>query len=113
MLKRLQFLFKLPTKLSARIKEEQYAQVSEILMCTFFRFYSYFNFYSSIYLFFQAVQDYIHAQRVLERYGNMTSFQGIQKDCEMILGDLKQKLRDQFKNKEVFFHTSFVFIIVS
>lgn len=50
--------------------------------------------------FFQAVQDYIHAQRVLERYGNMASFQGIQKDCEMILGDLKQRLRDQFKNKE-------------
>ncbi|XP_034256470.1 vacuolar protein sorting-associated protein 51 homolog [Thrips palmi] len=73
LLKRLQFLFKLPAKLSARIKEEQYAQ---------------------------AVQDYIHAQRVLERYGNMASFQGIQKDCEIILGDLKQRLRDQFKNKE-------------
>jgi uncharacterized protein YqgQ len=52
---------------------------------------------------FQAVQDYIHAQRVLQQYGNMASFQGIQSDCEVIVEELKQKLRDQFKSKEVFF----------
>ena len=51
--------------------------------------------------FFQAVQDYIHAQRVLQQYGNMASFQGIQSECEAIVEELQQKLRDQFKSKEV------------
>jgi hypothetical protein len=51
----------------------------------------------------QAVQDYIRAQRVLQQYGNMASFQGIQSDCEAIVEELKQKLRDQFKSKEVTF----------
>jgi hypothetical protein len=51
--------------------------------------------------FLQAVQDYIHAQRVLQQYGNMASFQGIQTECEAIVEELKQKLRDQFKSKEV------------
>ncbi|XP_068084735.1 vacuolar protein sorting-associated protein 51 homolog [Anabrus simplex] len=73
LLKRLQFLFKLPAQLKTRIQEEQYSQ---------------------------AVQDYIHAQRVLHQYGNMASFQGIQGDCEMIVEELKQKLRDHFKSKE-------------
>lgn len=41
----------------------------------------------------QAVQEYIDAQRVLNQYGNMPSFQGIQKDCEDILEELKSKLR--------------------
>lgn len=57
--------------------------------------------YSGRLFLFQAVQDYIHAQRVLQQYGNMASFQGIQHDCEAIVEELKQKLRDQFKSKEV------------
>jgi hypothetical protein len=57
--------------------------------------------YSGRLFLFQAVQDYIHAQRVLQQYGNMASFQGIQSDCEIIVEELKQKLRDQFKSKEV------------
>ncbi|KAK7872847.1 hypothetical protein R5R35_006718 [Gryllus longicercus] len=73
MLKRLQFLFKLPTQLKTRIQEEEFSQ---------------------------AVQDYIHAQRVFQQYGNMTSFQGIQSDCEAIVEELKKKLRDQFRSKE-------------
>ncbi|XP_044726540.1 vacuolar protein sorting-associated protein 51 homolog [Chrysoperla carnea] len=71
LLKRLQFLFKLPTKLKLLMKERNYSQ---------------------------AVQDYMQAQRVLQQYGNMSSFQGIQEDCNIILIELKQKLRDQFKS---------------
>lgn len=74
LLKKLQFLFKLPGNLKERMNEENYAQ---------------------------AVQDYIHAQRVLDQYGNMPSFQGIQKDCKEILEELKSKLRKQFYKKDV------------
>lgn len=49
---------------------------------------------------FQAVQDYVHAQRVLNQYSNMPSFQGIQKDCEDILEELKSKLRLQFHKRD-------------
>lgn len=73
-MKRLQFLFTLPSKLKTLIKEENYSQ---------------------------AVQDYMQAQRVLQQYGSMSSFQGIQEDCNIILVDLKQKLRDQFKSNRV------------
>ncbi|XP_014218165.1 vacuolar protein sorting-associated protein 51 homolog isoform X2 [Copidosoma floridanum] len=72
LLKKLQFLFKLPTNLKDKITEENYSQ---------------------------AVQDYIHAQRVLNQYGNMPSFQGIQKDCEEIVEELKAKLRTQFHKR--------------
>ncbi|KAG5308926.1 VPS51 protein, partial [Pseudoatta argentina] len=47
-----------------------------------------------------AVQDYVHAQRVLNQYSNMPSFQGIQKDCEDILEELKSKLRLQFHKRD-------------
>ncbi|KZC08603.1 Protein fat-free like protein [Dufourea novaeangliae] len=73
LLKKLQFLFKLPGNLKDRMNEENYAQ---------------------------AVQDYIHAQRVLNQYGNMPSFQGIQKDCEDILEELKSRLRNQFHKRD-------------
>ncbi|CAL1674182.1 unnamed protein product [Lasius platythorax] len=73
LLKKLQFLFKLPGNLKARINEENYKQ---------------------------AVKDYVHAQRVLNQYSNMPSFQGIQKDCEDILEELKSKLRLQFHKRD-------------
>ncbi|XP_012224448.1 vacuolar protein sorting-associated protein 51 homolog [Linepithema humile] len=73
LLKKLQFLFKLPGNLKDKINEENYAQ---------------------------AVQDYVHAQRVLDQYSNMPSFQGIQKDCEDILEELKSKLRLQFHKRD-------------
>ncbi|XP_032682040.1 vacuolar protein sorting-associated protein 51 homolog [Odontomachus brunneus] len=73
LLKKLQFLFKLPGNLKEKMNEENYAQ---------------------------AVKDYVHAQRVLNQYGNMPSFQGIQKDCEDILEELKHKLRQQFHKKD-------------
>ncbi|EFN87653.1 vacuolar protein sorting-associated protein 51 homolog [Harpegnathos saltator] len=73
LLRKLQFLFKLPGNLKERMNEENYAQ---------------------------AVKDYVHAQRVLNQYGNMPSFQGIQKDCEDILEELKSKLRQQFHKRD-------------
>ncbi|XP_011058193.1 PREDICTED: vacuolar protein sorting-associated protein 51 homolog [Acromyrmex echinatior] len=73
LLKKLQFLFKLPGNLKDKINEEKYAE---------------------------AVQDYVHAQRVLNQYSNMPSFQGIQKDCEDILEELKSKLRLQFHKRD-------------
>lgn len=73
LLKRLQFLFKLPATLKARMEENNYNQ---------------------------AVLDYLHAQRVLQQYGNMPSFQGIQTDCESILKELKIELRNQFSNPD-------------
>ncbi|GJQ75489.1 hypothetical protein Trydic_g17576 [Trypoxylus dichotomus] len=73
LLKRLQFLFKLPSTLKIRMEEKKYAQ---------------------------AVQDYIHAQRVLQQYGNMASFKGIQSDCEIILKELKLELRSNFSNSD-------------
>ena len=73
LLKKLQFLFKLPGNLKDKMNEENYSQ---------------------------AVQDYIHAQRVLNQYGNKPSFQGIQKDCEDILEELKSRLRKQFHRRD-------------
>ncbi|XP_074108310.1 vacuolar protein sorting 51 isoform X1 [Cotesia typhae] len=73
LLKRLQFLFKLPSNLKDRMNEENYAQ---------------------------AVQDYIRAQRVLNKYGHMPSFHGIQKDCEEIVEELKTQLRMQFHGRD-------------
>ncbi|XP_029167156.1 vacuolar protein sorting-associated protein 51 homolog [Nylanderia fulva] len=73
LLKKLQFLFKLPGNLKDRINEENYKQ---------------------------AVKDYVHAQRVLHQYSNMPSFRGIQKDCEDILEELKSKLRLQFQKRD-------------
>ncbi|RLU18531.1 hypothetical protein DMN91_008888 [Ooceraea biroi] len=73
LLKKLQFLFKLPGNLKDKMKEENYTQ---------------------------AVEDYVHAQRVLNQYSNMPSFQGIQKDCEEIVEELKYKLRLQFHKRD-------------
>ncbi|CAG9822027.1 unnamed protein product [Phaedon cochleariae] len=71
LLQKLQFLFKLPTTLKSRMEEKNYIQ---------------------------ATQDYLHAQRVLQQYGDMPSFQGIKSDCESILTELKTELRKQFAN---------------
>lgn len=73
LLKRLQFLFKLPNTLKSRIEEKNYSQ---------------------------AVQDYLHAQRVLQQYGNMPSFRGIQSDCETMLEEIKRELRTQFSDPD-------------
>ncbi|XP_039969339.1 vacuolar protein sorting-associated protein 51 homolog isoform X2 [Bactrocera neohumeralis] len=70
LLKRLQFLSSLPAKLKGLIEEQNYAQ---------------------------AVQDYLHAQKVFAQYGRQPSFDGIQRDCASILLDLKGRLRNDFQ----------------
>uniref|UniRef100_A0A182NHQ4 Vacuolar protein sorting-associated protein 51 homolog n=1 Tax=Anopheles dirus TaxID=7168 RepID=A0A182NHQ4_9DIPT len=69
LLKKLQFLSSLPAKLKTLIEEENYQQ---------------------------AVQEYSHAQKVLQQYGQQPSFQGIQEDCVTILDALKDRLKDEF-----------------
>ncbi|KAJ3642809.1 hypothetical protein Zmor_025562 [Zophobas morio] len=73
LLQRLQFLFKLPTSLKSRMEEKSYIE---------------------------AVHDYLHAQRVLEQYGNLPSLQGIKSDCETILVELKKELRKHFSDPQ-------------
>jgi len=70
LLKRLQFLSTLPAKLKSLIEEQNYAQ---------------------------AVQDYLHAQKVFAQYGRQPSFDGIQRDCDAIMADLKEQLRSDFQ----------------
>ncbi|KAK9881794.1 hypothetical protein WA026_017310 [Henosepilachna vigintioctopunctata] len=72
LLQRLQFLFKLPATLKLRMEEKN------------------FN---------QAVQDYMHAQRVLKQYGSLPSIQGIKADCDAIVKMLRDELRQQFCNQ--------------
>ncbi|KAJ8975799.1 hypothetical protein NQ317_005181 [Molorchus minor] len=47
--------------------------------------------------YIQATQDYLHAQRVLQQYGDLPSFQGIKADCEFILKELKMELKEPAK----------------
>uniref|UniRef100_A0A1B0D042 Vacuolar protein sorting-associated protein 51 homolog n=1 Tax=Phlebotomus papatasi TaxID=29031 RepID=A0A1B0D042_PHLPP len=70
LLKRLQFLSTLPAKMKTLIEEENYVQ---------------------------AVQDYAHAQKVLEQYGSQPSFQGIQEDCLAIVREMKERLKGDFQ----------------
>ena len=70
LLKKLQVLSSLPAKLNSLIEEGQYAQ---------------------------AVQEYRHAQKILQQYGKQASFQGIQEDCIKILDDLKVTLKKEFQ----------------
>lgn len=71
LLQRLEFLFKLPTTLKGRMEQKQFSE---------------------------AVEDYVHAQRVLQQYGDLPSIQGIKKDCDSILKDIREELRKQFCN---------------
>ncbi|XP_055375834.1 vacuolar protein sorting-associated protein 51 homolog [Condylostylus longicornis] len=70
LLKRLQFLSSLPSKLESLIENGKYAQ---------------------------AVQDYKHAQKVFQQYGQQPSFRGIQNEGDSIMENLKQKLRTDFQ----------------
>ncbi|CAB0018018.1 unnamed protein product [Nesidiocoris tenuis] len=75
LLKRLQFLFKLPAKLNSLMDEEKYAQ---------------------------AVEDYLRTQQVLHHYSHLESFLGIQEECNAIVADLKDRLHNQYKNPKLF-----------
>lgn len=66
LLQKLQFLSSLPTKLKTLIDDGNYGQ---------------------------AVKHYGEAHAVLEQYGYQPSFQGIRDDCNLIMDDLKRKLK--------------------
>lgn len=66
LLQKLQFLSSLPTKLKTLIDDGNYGQ---------------------------AVKHYGEAHAVLEQYGYQLSFQGIRDDCQLIMNDLKSKLK--------------------
>lgn len=68
LLDKLQFLFLLPSQLNKAIEEGRYSD---------------------------AVHDYTHAQRVLQKYGNQPSFKSIQTECSEIIDGLKKTLRDR------------------
>eukprot|EP00061_Rhincodon_typus_P005053 g24063.t1 len=71
LLRKLQFLFELPARLNKCIELEAYGQ---------------------------AVRYYSKARSVLHQYQHMASFQGIQNDCQKIMSDLAQKLREKFRD---------------
>ncbi|XP_043931749.1 vacuolar protein sorting-associated protein 51 homolog [Protopterus annectens] len=71
LLRKLQFLFELPARLNKCIELEAYAQ---------------------------AVRYYGKARCVLYQYQHMPSFQGIQNDCQKIMSELAQKLREKFRH---------------
>lgn len=73
LLDKLQFLFLLPSQLNKAITEGRYVD---------------------------AVHDYTHAQRVLQKYGNQPSFQSIQTECSEIIYTLKITLRDRLLSPE-------------
>ncbi|XP_038070906.1 vacuolar protein sorting-associated protein 51 homolog [Patiria miniata] len=73
LLKKLQFLFELPARLKKCIEMKAYSQ---------------------------AVRYYVKARAVLLQYQHMTSFHGIQQDCNEIVNDLRMILREQFSNRE-------------
>lgn len=70
LLKKLQFLSTLPANLKALIHAKNYAQ---------------------------AVQDYGHAQKVLQHYGDHPSFHGIREDCLAMVAEMRADLRLEFQ----------------
>lgn len=73
LLKKLQFLFELPTKLKDCIAEDDLAT---------------------------GVKYYLRAERVLEQYDHMASFKGIKSDCDGIMVELKEKLFARLRDPE-------------
>lgn len=73
LLKKLQFLFELPTRLKTCIQMESYAQ---------------------------AVKYYVKAQKVLEQYQHLPSFHGIQQDCAVIITQLKAILKQRLDDQQ-------------
>ncbi|XP_066466524.1 vacuolar protein sorting-associated protein 51 homolog [Tiliqua scincoides] len=71
LLRKLQFLFELPARLTKCVELEAYGQ---------------------------AVRYYSKARSILHQYQHMPSFRGIQDDCQKIMADLAQKLREKFRD---------------
>ena len=73
LLKKLQFLFELPTKLNTCIDEENWSL---------------------------GVKFYVKAEQVLLQYEHMPSFRGIKNDCDAIMEQLKLILKQRLKDSE-------------
>nr|XP_014350686.1 PREDICTED: vacuolar protein sorting-associated protein 51 homolog [Latimeria chalumnae] len=71
LLRKLQFLFELPARLNKCVELQAYSQ---------------------------AVRYYGKARSVLHQYQHMPSFQGIQNDCQKIMSELAQRLREKFRD---------------
>ncbi|XP_032089997.1 vacuolar protein sorting-associated protein 51 homolog [Thamnophis elegans] len=71
LLRKLQFLFELPARLTKCVELAAYGQ---------------------------AVRYYSKARCILHQYQHMPSFRGIQDDCQKIMADLAQKLREKFRD---------------
>ncbi|GBN26668.1 Vacuolar protein sorting-associated protein 51 [Araneus ventricosus] len=50
---------------------------------------------------YSRLRYFLKAQKVLHQYEHMPSFHGIQKDCDILVNELKMKLREQFKSKDL------------
>lgn len=74
LLKRLQFVYTLPTTLNKLLTKGDYEQV---------------------------VQEYLHAQRVLTQYGNQESLKGILNDCNNIVNELMKILYSHLRDKDI------------
>ncbi|XP_065212386.1 vacuolar protein sorting-associated protein 51 homolog [Planococcus citri] len=74
MLKRLQFLFKLPNQLKNQVQENNFRK---------------------------AVEDYKQAQQVLIQYGDLDSFRGIREDCDKTVIELRTKLHRKLTSSDV------------
>jgi len=73
LLKKLQFLFELPSKLKECISNEEFSL---------------------------GVKYYVRAQKVLDQYDHMPSFNGIKSDCDVIMLELRAALRSRLKNPD-------------
>lgn len=74
LLKKLQLLFELPPRLKACMESESYGQ---------------------------AVKYYARAQAVLHQYQHMPSFHGIHDDCNLIVAQLKERLKERLRGPGV------------
>ncbi|KAG2225783.1 hypothetical protein INT45_011451, partial [Circinella minor] len=73
LLKRLQFIFDLPNRLSRCLSAGQYSQ---------------------------AVKYYSRATRLLNHYQHLSAFKGIERDCDTIMGKIKSKIWEDARNPE-------------
>ena len=73
LLKRLQFIFDLPTRLNRCLSAGQYAH---------------------------AVKYYSRATRLLNHYQHLSAFKGIERDCDTIMGKIKANIWEEAKNPD-------------
>lgn len=100
MLKRLQFLFKLPNQLKSLVQENNFKKVST-KNTRFINWYGFQSFNVCWFCYIKAVEDFKQAEQVLIQYGDLDSFTGIREDCEKTVLELRAKLHEQLNTTEV------------